>query len=167
MLQDVDVREVLEDSLRLIAHWLRDVAIERDYAEVSAVPGRAGELAQVWTNILSNAVDALAGAGAGAPAAGAEDAPDGGAGVTWGRTPTRSETRACPSRRSIGCYEPSGSITPSPLQIREHLGILARIIAQPVILILPLVMRRFHGVRMLFNIGRGLGLDHIHRKYQG
>lgn len=81
MLQDVDVREVLEDSLRLTAHRLRDVAIERDYAEVGAVPGRAGELAQVWTNILSNAADALAGAGAGAPAAGAGDAPDGGAGA--------------------------------------------------------------------------------------
>ncbi len=75
MLQDVDVREVLEDSLRLTAHRLRDVAIERDYAEVGAVPGRAGELAQVWTNILSNAADALAGAGAGA-AAGAGNAPD-------------------------------------------------------------------------------------------
>ena len=80
MVQDVDVREVLEDSLRLTAHRLRDVAIERDYAEVGAVPGRAGELAQVWTNILSNAADALAGAGAGAAAAGAGDAPDGGAG---------------------------------------------------------------------------------------
>lgn len=79
MVQDVDVREVLEDSLRLTAHRLRDVAIERDYAEVGAVPGRAGELAQVWTNILSNAADALAGAGAGAAAAGAGDAPDGGA----------------------------------------------------------------------------------------
>ena len=79
MVQDVDVREVLEDSLRLTAHRLRDVAIERDYAEVGAVPGRAGELAQVWTNILSNAADALAGAGAGA-AAGAGDVPDGGAG---------------------------------------------------------------------------------------
>ena len=80
MVQDVDVREVLEDSLRLTAHRLRDVAIERDYAEVSAVPGRAGELAQVWTNILSNAADALAGAGAGA-AAGAGDAPDGDGGA--------------------------------------------------------------------------------------
>ena len=81
MVQDVDVREVLEDSLRLTAHRLRDVAIERDYAEVGAVPGRAGELAQVWTNILSNAADALAGAGAGAPAAGAGDAPAAGAGA--------------------------------------------------------------------------------------
>ena len=87
MLQDVDVREVLEDSLRLTAHRLRDVAIERDYAEVGAVPGRAGELAQVWTNILSNAADALAGAGAGAPAAGAEDAPDDGAGEPSDFTP--------------------------------------------------------------------------------
>lgn len=81
MVQDVDVREVLEDSLRLTAHRLRDVAIERDYAEVGVVPGRAGELAQVWTNILSNAADALAGAGAGAPAAGAGDAPAAGAGA--------------------------------------------------------------------------------------
>lgn len=72
MVQDVDVREVLEDSLRLTAHRLRDVAIERDYAEVGAVPGRAGELAQVWTNILSNAADALAGAGAGAAAGAGE-----------------------------------------------------------------------------------------------
>ncbi len=92
MLQDVDVREVLEDSLRLTAHRLRDVAIERDYAEVGVVPGRAGELAQVWTNILSNAADALAGAGAGAPAAGADGAggagaPDGGAGAAPAFTP--------------------------------------------------------------------------------
>ena len=75
MVQDVDVREVLEDSLRLTAHRLRDVAIERDYAEVGAVPGRAGELAQVWTNILSNAADALAGAGAGGAGAPSDFAP--------------------------------------------------------------------------------------------
>ena len=61
--QDVDVCEVLEDSLRLTAHRLGGVAIERDYENVPAVVGRAGELAQVWTNILSNAADALASAG--------------------------------------------------------------------------------------------------------
>ncbi|MGK2348979.1 ATP-binding protein [Actinomyces sp. W5033] len=60
--QDVDVREVLEDSLRLTAHRLRGVEVERDYDDVPTVPGRAGELAQVWTNILSNAADALSGA---------------------------------------------------------------------------------------------------------
>nr|WP_300337923.1 ATP-binding protein [Actinomyces sp.] len=61
--QDVDVCEVLEDSLRLTAHRLGGVAVERDYEKVPAVVGRAGELAQVWTNILSNAADALASAG--------------------------------------------------------------------------------------------------------
>ncbi|WP_172120651.1 ATP-binding protein [Actinomyces faecalis] len=62
MEQDVDVCEVLEDSLRLTAHRLGGVAVEREYGELPTVPGRAGELAQVWTNILSNAADALAGA---------------------------------------------------------------------------------------------------------
>ncbi|AYD88866.1 histidine kinase [Actinomyces lilanjuaniae] len=57
---DVDVREVLEDALRLTAHRLRGVEVERDYEEVPVVRGRAGELAQVWTNIVANAADALA-----------------------------------------------------------------------------------------------------------
>lgn len=57
--QVVDVREVLEDSLRLTAHRMRGVDIEREYDEVPTVRGRAGELAQVWTNLLSNAADAL------------------------------------------------------------------------------------------------------------
>ncbi|MDU0348383.1 ATP-binding protein [Actinomyces sp. MRS3W] len=60
----VDLREVVEDALRLTAHRLGEVEIERDYpAESGAiplVPGHAGELVQVWTNILSNAADALA-----------------------------------------------------------------------------------------------------------
>ncbi|SPT55012.1 Nitrogen regulation protein NR(II) [Actinomyces bovis] len=60
MSQDVDVREVLEDSLRLTAHRLHGVELVREYEEVPTVPGRSGELAQVWTNILSNAADALA-----------------------------------------------------------------------------------------------------------
>lgn len=63
MEQDVDLREVMEDSLRLTAHRLRGVNIDRDYEAVPVVAGRAGELAQVWTNILSNAADALASAG--------------------------------------------------------------------------------------------------------
>lgn len=64
--QDVSVCDVLEDSLRLTAHRLREVCIERDYVDVGTVVGRAGELAQVWTNILSNAADALASAQASA-----------------------------------------------------------------------------------------------------
>ena len=74
--QDVDVREVLEDSLRLTAHRLRGVEIERVYDDVPTVPGRAGELAQVWTNILSNAADALSGAVKDAQAQGLELHPE-------------------------------------------------------------------------------------------
>ncbi|QPL05462.1 MULTISPECIES: sensor histidine kinase [Actinomyces] len=76
MEQEVDVREVLEDSLRLTAHRLRGVEIERDYDDVPTVPGRAGELAQVWTNILSNAADALTGAVKEAEAQGREFHPE-------------------------------------------------------------------------------------------
>lgn len=56
----VDPREVLEDALRLTAHRLRGVDIERDYEDVPPVSARGGELAQVWTNVLANAADALA-----------------------------------------------------------------------------------------------------------
>ena len=57
--EDVDVREALEDAIRLTAHRLRDIEVERVYEEVPPVRGRAGELAQVWTNLLSNGADAL------------------------------------------------------------------------------------------------------------
>ena len=62
--QDVDVREVLEDALRLTAHRLHGVQIEREYPgeadPAPVVPAHPGELAQVWTNLLTNAADALA-----------------------------------------------------------------------------------------------------------
>ncbi|SDN34513.1 Cyclic nucleotide-binding domain-containing protein [Actinomyces ruminicola] len=61
---DVDLREVVEDALRLTAHRLEGVEVERDYptepGALPPVPGHAGELVQVWTNILANSADALA-----------------------------------------------------------------------------------------------------------
>ena len=75
--EQVDVREVLEDALRLVAHRLEGVDVVRDYAEVPPVPGRAGELAQVWTNLVSNAADALASQAARLPAARSDLAGDG------------------------------------------------------------------------------------------
>lgn len=56
----VDVRESVEDALRLVAHRLDHVEVVRDYSQVPLVPARAGELVQVWTNLISNAADALA-----------------------------------------------------------------------------------------------------------
>lgn len=61
---DIDVREVLEDALRLTAHRLEGVRVEREYGrDTPLIRGRVGELAQVWTNLLSNSADALTAAG--------------------------------------------------------------------------------------------------------
>lgn len=70
----VDVRESVEDALRLVAHRLDHVEVVRDYSQVPLVPARAGELVQVWTNLISNAADALA-RGATAAAGSTLDAP--------------------------------------------------------------------------------------------
>lgn len=63
--QQTDVTEGLESTLVMLGHKLRGgVTVVRDYAEdlplVEAIPG---ELNQVWTNVIDNAVDAMEGAG--------------------------------------------------------------------------------------------------------
>ena len=62
-LDNLDVHETIEDALRLLAHRLDDVAIERDYGQVPPIRGHPGPLSQVWTNLLSNALEALGGRG--------------------------------------------------------------------------------------------------------
>ena len=49
----------------MLGHKLRDgVAVVRDYgADVPRIEAYAGELNQVWTNLIDNAVDAMDGAG--------------------------------------------------------------------------------------------------------
>jgi signal transduction histidine kinase len=60
--QDVDLVRGLEDTLVLLAHKTRGVTIERDYdPELPTIVGLGGELNQVWTNLLDNACDAVAG----------------------------------------------------------------------------------------------------------
>jgi signal transduction histidine kinase len=57
-----DVREGLDNTLTILAHKLRQKSIRlmRDYAEdVPLIPANAGELNQVWTNLLDNAADAV------------------------------------------------------------------------------------------------------------
>ena len=55
----------LESTLVMLGHKLRDgVTVVRDYgADVPRIEAYAGELNQVWTNLIDNAVDAMDGAG--------------------------------------------------------------------------------------------------------
>ena len=63
--QRIDVTDGLESTLTMLAHKLRDgVTIERDYGDgVPRIGAYAGELNQVWTNLIDNAADAMDGAG--------------------------------------------------------------------------------------------------------
>lgn len=64
-MQLTDLAEGLESTLVMLAHRIpAEVTVERDYgADVPAVHALAGELNQVWTNLITNALDAMGGAG--------------------------------------------------------------------------------------------------------
>jgi signal transduction histidine kinase len=64
-IQHIDVTDGLESTLVMLSHKLRDgVKIVRSYgANVPRIEAYAGELNQVWTNLIDNAVDAMDGAG--------------------------------------------------------------------------------------------------------
>jgi signal transduction histidine kinase len=64
-MQHIDVTEGLESTLVMLGHKLRDgVTVVRDYGvNVPAIDAHAGELNQVWTNLIDNAVDAMGGKG--------------------------------------------------------------------------------------------------------
>lgn len=64
-LQNVDIVKSLETTLIILNHKLkRGVNVERDYQRIPLLVNSFGsELNQVWTNIIDNAVDAMAGQG--------------------------------------------------------------------------------------------------------
>ena len=58
-----DVREGLDNTLNIFGHKLRqkNIRITRNYRQdLPAIAGNAGELNQVWTYIIDNAIDAMA-----------------------------------------------------------------------------------------------------------
>ncbi|KAA1420121.1 ATP-binding protein [Mumia zhuanghuii] len=61
----IDVTEGIESSLLVLGHQLRaGVVVTRDFAaDLPTIEANAGELNQVWTNLVDNAVDAMDGAG--------------------------------------------------------------------------------------------------------
>ncbi len=60
---EADLHEGLETTLALLHHALRDIVVERRYGELPRVPVFVDELNQVWTNLIQNAQQALAGKG--------------------------------------------------------------------------------------------------------
>ncbi len=60
--EPLDVTEGVESTLTMLGHKLKkkNVRVERDWPpDLPEVPGMAGELNQVWTNLLDNAIDAV------------------------------------------------------------------------------------------------------------
>ena len=64
-MQDVDVASGLESTLAMLGHKIGDgVQVVREYdSDAPTVSAYAGELNQVWTNLIDNAVYAMDGAG--------------------------------------------------------------------------------------------------------
>ena len=58
-LKPVDVREGIDDVLRLTAHRVRGIRIDCDYEDVPPVCAHPGKLQQVWTNLIVNAAEAI------------------------------------------------------------------------------------------------------------
>jgi signal transduction histidine kinase len=56
----VSVPETVDDALTLVGHRLGGVSVARHYEPVPAITARPGPLQQVWTNLIGNALDALA-----------------------------------------------------------------------------------------------------------
>jgi signal transduction histidine kinase len=62
--QRVDVRDGLESTVTMLGHKLKGgVSVIREYADLPEIEAYAGELNQVWTNLIDNAVDAMDGQG--------------------------------------------------------------------------------------------------------
>ena len=55
-----DLREGIETTLTILKYKLKkkDIAVEKEFGPVPKLPAYAGELNQVWTNLLDNAIDA-------------------------------------------------------------------------------------------------------------
>lgn len=64
-LQQIDVHQGLDDTLAMLRHMLRaDITVEREYApDLPRIAAFGSELNQVWTNLIDNALAAMAGHG--------------------------------------------------------------------------------------------------------
>lgn len=56
----VNVRAGLESTFSILSHKLKYLEVTKEIADLPEINGYAGELNQVWTNLLDNACDAVA-----------------------------------------------------------------------------------------------------------
>jgi signal transduction histidine kinase len=62
--QLVDLKVSLEDTLMILKHKLKAITVVKDFeADLPRLQAYAGELNQVWTNLIDNAADAMGGSG--------------------------------------------------------------------------------------------------------
>ena len=57
--RDVDLREGLDATLTMQGAKLAGIRVHRDHGDLPAIVAYPGELNQVWTNLIDNAVDAM------------------------------------------------------------------------------------------------------------
>ncbi len=63
-IQEVDIHAGIDQSLMILRHMLRQVRVHRDYGlNLPFLTAWPGALNQVWTNLITNAVDAMDGQG--------------------------------------------------------------------------------------------------------
>jgi signal transduction histidine kinase len=64
-MQEVNLREDLENTVKIFGHWLKKgITVTREYDEhTPRVCAYGSELNQVWTNLIDNAIDAMNGSG--------------------------------------------------------------------------------------------------------
>ncbi|MEM8530612.1 MAG: ATP-binding protein [Chloroflexota bacterium] len=62
--QDVNVHHDLDNTLKILQHKLGQITVHREYdPDLPLIQARGGELNQVWTNLIDNAIDVLDGTG--------------------------------------------------------------------------------------------------------
>ncbi|GAB4200134.1 MAG: ATP-binding protein [Roseiflexaceae bacterium] len=63
-LQEVNLHDGLDTTLKVMRHKLKSIEVVRQYdPELPRIMARGGELNQVWTNLIDNAADAMGGKG--------------------------------------------------------------------------------------------------------
>jgi len=63
-MQEIDVHEGIENTLTMLGHKLKNATVTRKYDRaIPRIMAYGGELNQVWTNLLDNAIDAVKGTG--------------------------------------------------------------------------------------------------------